>query len=137
MFLRIEQGKGLKDRYAKLSEVLLEQLRSWWREGYSKGKLLKQGWLFPGQDIIRPMSARQLSRVCRQTAQRVGIKKPVSMHTFRHSFATHLLEDKVDIRVIQVLLGHKRIETTTRYVQVATNLMREVTSPIDTLDFIH
>ena len=133
MVLRIEQGKGSKDRYAMLSPVLLERLRTWWKFAQAQGKMLKGGWLFPGLDPIDPLSTRQLSRVIHAAAETAQIDKRVTMHTLRHSFATHLLEQKVDIRVIQILLGHKKLETTALYAQVATNLLREVVSPIETL----
>jgi len=133
MSIRVEQGKGSKDRYALLSPALLEVLRAWWREGKACGQMLPHGWLFPGQDPVDPLSARQLNRACHAAADRAGITKRVSLHTLRHSFATHLLEQKTDIRVIQVLLGHKRLETTALYVQVATATLREVTSPLDRL----
>ena len=133
MTLRIEQGKGSKDRYAMLSPVLLERLRSWWKFAHAQGKMLKGGWLFPGLDPIDPLSTRQLNRAVHAAAEAAGIDKRVSMHTLRHSFATHLLEQKVDIRIIQVLLGHKKLETTTLYAQVATDILREVVSPIETL----
>jgi len=133
MSIRVEQGKGSKDRYALLSSALLEVLRAWWREGKACGQMLPHGWLFPGQDPVDPLSTRQLNRACHAAADRAGITKRVSLHTLRHSFATHLLEQKTDIRVIQVLLGHKRLETTALYVQVATATLREVTSPLDRL----
>jgi len=133
MTLRIEQGKGSKDRYAMLSPVLLESLRTWWRAARAKGWMLNGGWLFPGQDPADPISTRQLNRAIHEAAKIAGIDKRVSMHTLRHSFATHLLEQKVDIRVIQVLLGHKKLETTALYTQVATQILREVTSPLDSL----
>ena len=133
MTLRIEQGKGHKDRYAMLSPVLLEHLRSWWHFGHRQGLMLEGGWLFPGQTPINPLTTRQLNRVCKAAATDAEIDKRVSMHILRHSFATHLLEAKVDIRVIQVLLGHKKLETTALYAQVATDLLREVISPLDTL----
>ena len=132
MTLRIEQGKGRKDRYAMLSPVLLERLRAWWRVARAQGKMLDHGWLFPGQNPINPMTTRQLNRICHAAAAAAEIDKRVSMHTLRHSFATHLLEQKVDIRVIQVLLGHKRLDTTAFYVQVATDVLREVGSPLET-----
>jgi integrase/recombinase XerD len=94
----------------------------------------REGWRFPGLDPINHMSARQLSRIGVETAKLAGITKQVSMHTLRHSFATHLLEAHVDIRVIQVLLGHARLSTTALYAQVATNLLREVISPLDALE---
>ena len=133
MTLRVEQGKGRKDRYAMLSPVLLERLRVWWRDARAKGKMLDGGWLFPGQNPINPLTTRQLNRVCHTAAAVAQIDKRVSMHTLRHSYATHLLEQKVDIRVIQVLLGHKKLETTALYAQVATDLLREVVSPLESL----
>ena len=131
MTLRIEQGKGAKDRYAMLSPVLLERLRSWWRVARAQGKMLDGGWLFPGLNPIDPLTTRQLNRAVHAAAQAAQINKRVSMHTLRHSFATHLLEQKVDIRLIQVLLGHKKLETTALYAQVATDILREVVSPLD------
>ncbi len=133
MTLRIEQGKGSKDRYAMLSPVMLERLRTWWRVARAQGKMLDGGWLFPGLNPIDPLSTRQLSRAVREAAYAARIDKHVSMHTLRHSFATHLLEQKVDIRVIQVLLGHKKLETTALYAQVATDVLREVVSALETL----
>ncbi len=133
MTLRIEQGKGRKDRYAMLSPLLLERLRAWWRVAHAKGKMLDGGWLFPGQNPVNPMSTRQFNRICRIAAEAAAIDKRVSPHTLRHSYATHLLEQKVDIRVIQVLLGHKRLETTALYTQVATEVLREVASPLESL----
>jgi integrase/recombinase XerD len=133
MTLRIEQGKGHKDRYAMLSPVLLERLRVWWRVARAQGKMLDGGWLFPGLNPIDPLSTRQLNRAIHAAADAAQLDKRVSMHTLRHSFATHLLEQKVDIRVIQVLLGHKKLETTALYAQVATDILREVVSPLDNL----
>jgi len=133
MTLRIEQGKGRKDRYAMLSPVLLERLRAWWRTARTEGKMLDGGWLFPGLNPIDPLSTRQLNRAVHAAALAARIDKRVSMHTLRHSFATHLLEQKVDIRVIQVLLGHKKLDTTALYTQVATEILREVVSPLETL----
>ena len=133
MTLRIEQGKGRKDRYAMLSPMLLERLRAWWHHAHARGKLLDGGWLFPGQNPVNPMSTRQFNRICHLAAEAAGIDKRVSPHTLRHSYATHLLEHKVDIRVIQVLLGHKRLETTALYTQVATEVLREVDSPLESL----
>ena len=131
MTLRIEQGKGSKDRYAMLPPVLLERLRSWWRVARAQGKMLDGGWLFPGQSPIESLTCRQLNRAVHAAAQAANIDKRVSMHTLRHSFATHLLEQKVDIRVIQVLLGHKKLETTALYTHVATDVLREVISPLE------
>ncbi len=133
MTLRVEQGKGRKDRYALLSPVLLQRLRTWWRLGHAQGKMLPGGWLFPGLDPTDPLTARQLNRAVHAAADAAGIDKRVSTHTLRHSFATHLLERKVDIRVIQVLLGHKKLETTSIYTHVATDLLREVIGPLEPL----
>ena len=133
MTLRVEQGKGGKDRYAMISPVLLERLRVWWRVARAQGRMLDGGWLFPGMDPINPLTARQLNRAIHEAADLAKINKRVSMHTLRHSFATHLLEQKVDIRVIQVMLGHKKLETTALYTQVATEVLKEVISPLETL----
>jgi integrase/recombinase XerD len=133
MTLRVEQGKGRKDRYAMLSPVLLERLRAWWRTARADGRMLDGGWLFPGLNPIDPLSTRQLNRAIHAAALAAQIDKRVSMHTLRHSFATHLLEQKVDIRVIQVLLGHKKLETTSIYTHVATDLLRTVISPLEGL----
>jgi integrase/recombinase XerD len=127
MMLRVEQGKGRKDRHAMLSPVLLALLRDWYRLARP------EGWLFPGQDPVSPMSTRQLTRACHVAGQAAEITKRVTPHTLRHSFATHLLEQGVDIRVIQVLLGHAKLETTALYTRVATNTIREVMSPLDRL----
>ena len=134
MTLRVQQGKGRKDRYAMLSPILLERLRVWWRIARAQGKMLDGGWLFPGLDPIESLSTRQLNRAIHAAAEAANIDKRVSMHSLRHAFATHLLEQKVDIRVIQVLLGHKKLDTTAIYTQVATDLLREVVSPLDTLN---
>ena len=133
MTLRVEQGKGSKDRYAMLSPILLERLRVWWRVARAQGKMLDGGWLFPGLNPVEPLTTRQLNRAIHMAADAANIDKRVSMHTLRHSFATHLLEQKVDIRVIQVLLGHKKLETTAMYAQVATDVLREVVSPLEQL----
>lgn len=133
MTLRVEQGKGRKDRYAMLSPVLLQRLRTWWRIAHAQGRMLPGGWLFPGMNPTDPLTTRQLNRAIHDAADAAGLHKRVSMHTLRHCFATHLLESKVDIRVIQVLLGHKRLETTTVYAHVATDLLHEVLSPLETL----
>lgn len=133
MTLRVEQGKGRKDRYAMLPPILLERLRVWWRVGHAQGKILRNGWLFPGMDPMDPLSTRQLNRAIHAAADAAKIDKRVSMHTLRHSFATHLLEQRVDIRVIQVLLGHAKLETTSIYAHVATDLLREVISPLEKL----
>lgn len=131
MILRVDQGKGRKDRNALLSPVLLDCLRAWWRDAHSRGKMLDGGWLFPGQNPINPLSTRQLNRAIHAATEEAGIDKRVSMHTLRHSFATHLLEQRVDVRVIQVLLGHKKLETTALYTHVATEVLRAVISPLE------
>jgi site-specific recombinase XerD len=133
MTLRVEQGKGHKDRYAMLSPLLFEWLRVWWRATYAQGKILTNGWLFPGLNPMNPLTVRQLNRALWEAADVVQIDKRISMHTLRHSFATHLLEQKVDIRVIQVWLGHKKLETTSLYAHVATGVLRDVVSPLETL----
>lgn len=134
MMIHVEQGKGDRDRQAMLSPVLLHLLRQWWSFGQREQRMLKGGWLFPGQDPVNPISTRQLSRACHAAATLADIRKSVSLHTLRHSFATHLLEQHVDIRVIQVLLGHKKLETTALYSQVATNTLRDTQSPLDLLE---
>ena len=131
MLIRVEQGKGRKDRHAMLSPQLLELLRTWWREGKRRGVMLPQGWLFPGRNPIMPLSTRQLNRAVHAAAAAAEIRKRVTPHTLRHSFATHLLEQDIDIRVIQVLLGHAKLETTALYTRVATNTIRAVMSPLD------
>lgn len=133
MTLRVERGKGQKDRYAMLSPVLLERLRVWWRVARAQGKMLDGGWLFPGMNPIDPLSTRQLNRAIHAAAEAAQLDKRVSMHTLRHSFATHLLEQKVDIRIIQVLLGHKKLDTTALYAQVATEILHQVVSPLERL----
>src|ERR1700676_824042 len=125
MLIRVEQGKGRKDRYVMLSPHLLELLRAWWKVARP------QGWLFPGQNRVSPMTTRQLNRACHAAADRAGIDKRVSLHTLRHSFATHLLEQNIDVRVIQVLLGHAKIDTTALYTRVATKTISEVMSPLE------
>ncbi len=127
MTLRIEQGKGQRDRTVMLSPQLLELLRDWWQAARP------QVWLFPGQNPVNPMTPRQLNRAVHAAKLLAGISKRVSPHTLRHSFATHLLEQGVDIRVIQVLLGHAKLETTALYTRVAVNTIRDVTSPLERL----
>jgi integrase/recombinase XerD len=125
MVIRVEQGKGRKDRYVMLSPHLLGLLRAWWKAARP------QGWLFPGRDRVSPLTTRQLNRACHAAAQMAEIDKPVSLHTLRHSFATHLLEQNIDIRVIQVLLGHAKLDSTALYTRVATRTIREIMSPLD------
>ncbi len=131
--IRVEQGKGRKDRYAMLSPDLLDLLRGWWRTAHVKGKMLPGGWLFPGQNPVNPLTTRQLSRLFHGAKQAAGIDKQVSLHTLRHCFATHLLEQKIDIRVIQVLLGHAKLNTTAHYSQVDSRTLRAVKSPLEHL----
>jgi site-specific recombinase XerD len=125
MIIRVEQGKGRKDRYVMLSPHLLNLLRAWWKAARP------QGWLFPGRDPAQPMTTRQLNRACHAAAQMAEISKRVSLHTLRHSFATHLLEQNIDVRVIQVLLGHAKLDTTALYTRVATKTISEVRSPLE------
>jgi integrase/recombinase XerD len=127
MMIRVEQGKGRKDRHAMLSPQLLDLLRDWWRIARPRA------WLFPGRDPLLPLTTRQLNRACHAAADLAEIKKRVTPHTLRHSFATHLLEQNIDIRVIQVLLGHAKLDTTALYTRVATTTIRAVTSPLDRL----
>jgi integrase/recombinase XerD len=127
LLLRIEQGKGRKDRFAMLSPKLLDLLRDWYRIARPKV------WLFPGRDAILPLTTRQFSRAVHAAAAMAEITKRVTPHTLRHSFATHLLEQNIDVRVVQVLLGHAKLETTALYTQVAINTIRDVMSPLDRL----
>jgi site-specific recombinase XerD len=125
MIIRVERGKGGKDRNVMLSPHLLELLRTWWKAARPRG------WLFPGRAPAQPMTTRQLNRACHAAAQMAEINKRVSLHTLRHSFATHLLEQKVDVRIVQVLLGHAKLETTALYTHVATKTLSEVMSPLE------
>jgi site-specific recombinase XerD len=134
MIIHVVQGKGSKDRNALLSPELLKILRQWWRTAHAEGKMLKNGWLFPGRAVDKPISTRQLRRECKTALSDAGLNMRASLHTLRHSFATHLLEQSVDIRIIQVLLGHKKLETTALYSQVATATLRDVKSPLDRLE---
>jgi len=133
MLIRVEPGKGRKDRNAMLSPQLLTLLRLWWEEGKRRRVMLRHGWLFPGRSCTDPISARQINRATHEAAEAAGITKRVSPHTLRHSFATHLLEQDVDIRVIQVLMGHSKLDTTALYARVATKTIRSVTSPLERL----
>ena len=131
MLLRVERGKGGQYRNAMLSNDLLAVLRAWWKAGHQQGIMHKTGWLFPGEQATKPISTRQLHRVVVEAARTAGLTKHAGPHTLRHSFATHLLEDGVDIRVIQVLLGHSKLENTALYTKVATKTVRTVTIPLD------
>jgi integrase/recombinase XerD len=127
MLIRIEQGKGRKDRYAMLSPQLLDLLRDWY--SIAQPRL----WLFTGNDPMLPLTTRQFTRAIHAAAEMADIKKRVTPHTLRHSFATHLLEANIDVRIIQVLLGHAKLDTTALYTRVATNIIRDVMSPLDRL----
>jgi len=133
MLLRVERGKGGQYRNAMLPAGLLALLRAWWKAGQQQGVMHADGWLFPGQHYLKQLSTRQLHRVVVEAGQAAGIDKRIGPHTLRHCFATHLLEDGIDVRVIQALLGHARLDTTAFYTRVATRTIRAVTSPLDRL----
>jgi integrase/recombinase XerD len=127
MLIHVEQGKGRKDRKVMLSPGLLALLRDYWREARP------EGWLFPGKPKISPLSPRQLNRAFMSAQHMAGIATPATLHTLRHSFATHLLEANTDVRVIQVLLGHAKLTTTAQYTHVATRTIRDTVSPFEAL----
>ena len=134
--IRIEQSKGRKDRNVMLSAETLDLLRQWWKvrpSRYDAGTPLEERWLFPGRRPGKPMTTRQLSRLFHEAADAAGIKKGVTLHALRHSFATHLLERGTDIRIIQALLGHDKLDTTARYTRVATGMIASIESPLDLL----
>jgi len=136
MLLRVRQGKGKKDRYAMLSPRLLEVLRCWWRSWHPAGarpQASPQDWLFPGFSRGRHMNAQSLQTACQEAARAAGLNKRVTVHTLRHSFATHLLENGADLRLIQALLGHTRLDTTVRYAAVSPQALAAVRSPLDHL----
>jgi site-specific recombinase XerD len=133
MLLRVERGKGGQYRNAMLPTGLLLLLREWWKAGRQQGVMHPDGWLFPGQHYLKPLSTRQLHRIVVEAGEVAGIDKRIGPHTLRHCFATHLLEDGIDVRIIQALLGHARLDTTAFYTKVATRTMRAVTSPLDRL----
>jgi integrase/recombinase XerD len=138
--IRVEQSKGRKDRNVMLSAETLDLLRQWWKARPSRhdaGTALEERWLFPGAMRGKPMSTRQLNRLFHETADAAGIKKGVTLHALRHSFATHLLEHGTDIRKIQVLLGHDKLDTTARYTRVATGMIAGIESPLDLLSRPH
>ena len=134
MLLKVERGKGGRYRNAMLPADLLTLLREWWKAGRQQGVMHRTGWLFPGQRAMKPISTRHLHRVVVEAARAADIPKRVGPHTLRQSFATHLLEDGVDVRVIQVLLGHAKLDTTARYTHVAINVLRTVMSPLERLN---
>src|SRR6266446_1787019 len=127
MVIRVEQGKGGKDRYVMLSPQLLTILRTYWRLARPKH------WLFPGRDETKPIDVQVLHAACRSACAAAGLSKQVTVHTLRHSFATHLLENGTDVRIIQVLLGHASLSTTARYTRVATQTISKTPSPLDRL----
>ena len=134
--IRVEQSKGRKDRHVMLSPETLDLLRQWWKARPSRHDAqtpLQERWLFPGRTAGKPMTTRQLSRLFHEAADAAGIKKSVTLHALRHSFATHLLERGTDIRVIQALLGHDKLDTTARYTRVATGMIANIESPLDLL----
>jgi integrase/recombinase XerD len=133
MLLRVECGKGGRHRNAMLAHDLLRLLREWWKVGRQQGVIYADGWLFPGQHYLKPICYRQVHRIAAEAAHAAGITKRIGPHTLRHSFATHLLEDGVDIRIIQVLLGHAQLQTTTLYTRVATRTVKNVVSLLDRL----
>ena len=128
MTIHVREGKGQRDRYVMLSPQLLAILRAHWRRARPRS------WLFPGPDPSRPITVRTVQRACREAVEAAGLDKSVTVHTLRHCFATHLLEQGVDIRVIQSLLGHRHIVSTTRYARVALSTIRQVQSPLELLD---
>ncbi len=140
MIIRIVQSKGRKDRHVMLPPEVLSLLRQWWKvrpTRYDAQVPAQERWLFPGRRPGRPMTTRQLSRLFHETAQAAGIRKPVSLHSLRHSFATHLLEGGTDIRLIQALLGHDKLDTTARYTRVATGRIAAIESPLEHLGGPH
>jgi integrase/recombinase XerD len=134
--IRVEQSKGRKDRHVMLSPQMLDLLSQWWKARppyYDAGVPPEERWLFPGCRRGKPMSTRQLNRLFHEAANAAGIKKGVTLHALRHSFATHLLERRTDIRLIQALLGHDKLDSTARYTRVATGIIARVESPLDLL----
>ena len=127
MMIHVDEGKGGRDRKAMLSPGLLDLLRDYWREARP------DGWLFPGLLRVNPISPRQLNRAFASAKHMAGVTRSATLHTLRHSFATHLLEAGTDVRVIQVLLGHTKLTTTARYTHVATKTIRNTVSPFERL----
>jgi integrase/recombinase XerD len=142
MIIRIVQSKGRKDRHVMLPAEVLDLLRQWWKvrpSGHDAGLALEQRWLFPGRNDRAglPVTTRQFGRLFKDAAKAAGLRKTLSLHTLRHSFATHLLERGTDIRLIQALLGHDKLETTARYTRVATGMISKIASPLDLLSQSH
>ena len=137
MIIRVEQGKGEKDRLVMLSPEMLAQLRQWWTERptrFDGVAPMQERLLFPSRKTGAPLATHTLNNIFHQAARAAGIRKSVNLHSLRHSFATHLYDRGTDIRTIQALLGHSKLETTARYARVATGLISSVTSPLDDLD---
>jgi integrase/recombinase XerD len=133
MIIRVVQSKGRKDRHVMLPQEVLSLLREWWKARptrYDADVPVRERWLFPGHRLGKHLTTRQLSRLFHKTTRAAGINKPVSVHSLRHSFATHLLEDGTDIRYIQALLGHEKLDTTARYTRVATGRIAAIDSPL-------
>ena len=136
MIIRIVQSKGRKDRHVMLPAEVLDLLRQWWKARpteHDAAVAPEQHWLFPGRGEHRPLTTRQFGRMFKETAKAAGLRKTLCLHTLRHSFATHLLERGTDIRLIQALLGHDKLETTARYTRVATGMIAKIESPLDGL----
>jgi hypothetical protein len=136
MIIRVVQSKGRKDRHVMLPEEVLDLLRRWWKvrpKEHDASVAPAQRWLFPGRSEHRPLTRRQFNRLLKDAAKAAGLRKPISLHTLRHSFATHLLEAGVDIRKIQAVLGHDKLETTARYTRVATGIISAIESPLEAL----
>jgi integrase/recombinase XerD len=134
MVIRIRQAKGSKDRYVMLSPRLLALLREYWKAHRRREVYRPSPWLFPGNVPGRPLSDKPVYEACEAACRAAGLDKHVTVHTLRHSFATHLLEDGTDLRTIQILLGHRSLNTTARYLHVATATLRSTRSPLDRLD---
>jgi integrase/recombinase XerD len=134
MVIRVRQAKGRKDRYVMLSSRLLDLLREYWKARRRRPELRSSPWLFPGQNPDRPMTSKPVHNACKAVREASGLSKRVTVHTLRHSFATHLLEAGTDIRTIQVLLGHRSIKTTALYTHVSTATLEATHSPLDRLD---
>jgi integrase/recombinase XerD len=133
MIIRVVQSKGRKDRHVMLPAEIVDLLRQWWKARPARGDAdvaPEQRWLFPGRTDHQPMTTRQFSRLFKEAAKAAGLRKTLSLHSLRHSFATHLLEDGKDIRLIQALLGHEKLETTARYTRVATGMIAKIESPL-------
>jgi integrase/recombinase XerD len=130
MVIRVEAGKGRKDRYVMLSPRLLQLLREYWRRTHP-GE-----WLFPGDRPGEPITRFAVEHACREARARSGITRPVTPHSLRHAFAVHLLESGTDLRTIQLLLGHRNLSTTARYLRIATSTVCATASPLDALQVI-